>query len=355
MSLLLPACIGGSSESPRTTTTTARPSLRVEPIATIDPGRGRVHSVVTWEHYVGWTAGTSGPDEDPNQVFVHDLATKETRVLARTRFRGGTIPRIRASKDSVVYLDMSRIATDADPRTDWHMYEVSVSTGKERRLASSASDADRQDPPLPSVVWPWVAWFQATESDASVQSLDLRNGRHQTLVASTSGEQLSMDDVTATVHYDDDNGAGGRDVFAVPADGSGPPKRITTSGKADFAIARNGGVVWQEPPEADSESLWFKAVDAGQAHRFSTASSDWPDAGSNAFPGRGFVVWLLGPKLLVRDVDARLSAVPLQEKEVSIPARWWVDGVRVAWATLSDVGTAQERSVIHVAAVSVPD
>ena len=335
-------------------TAPARPPLHVESLATIDPGRGRVHSVVTWEHYVGWADAAEGPDVDPNRVVVHDLDTKQTRVLARTRFPGGTIPRVRAGRDSLVYVDMSRVASDADPETDWHMYEVSVPTGKARLLASSSSPADRADPPLPSLSWPWVAWFQAgADGSRSVRSLDLRDGEQRELAASTAGGQLSMDDLTATVYYDDDNGSGGRDVFAVPADGSAQPRRVTTSGRADFPIARNGGLAWQEPPNADSDSLWYKAGADGEPRQISVPSDDRPTAGSNPFPGRGFVVWLLGSRLVVRDSTGALPPVSLQERDVSIPARRWVEGNRVVWATWTGIGTSNEQSTIYVAEVRV--
>jgi hypothetical protein len=321
----------------------------VEPVATVDPGSGRVYSVVTWGHFVAWAAGAS-PDADPDRLFLYDLDTKETRVVARTKYRGGTIPRLRASNDSIVYVDMNRVASDADASVEWQMYELSVSTGVERTLARSQSASDRENPPIPSVAWPWVVWFHPEKEGRSVRSFDLRDGRHRVLAPATSAGQLSLDDTTATAHYDDAT-TGGRDIFALPADGSSSPKKVTSSGRADFPIARNGGVAWQEPPNADSESLWFKEVAGGEPRRVSEPGSGGPTAGSSPFPGRGFVVWLLGDQLVVRDTSAMLPPVVVQQADVSIPGRWWVDGDRLAWATLRGIGGTSERSEIHVARI----
>ncbi len=327
------------------------PSLRVDTVATIDAGGGRAHSLVTWGRYVAWTAGAAGPDEDPNEILVHDLDSKQTRVVARTRFPRGTIPRVRGSGESLVFLDMSRVPTDSDAGSDWHMYEVSISTGKQRRLLSSTGKADREDPPIPSIAWPWVVWFRPAGDAYTLQSLDLREARERTVARSPAGGQLSLDNETLTAYYDDDNGANGRDVFAVPVDGSAPPRRVTTSGKADFPLARNGAVAWQEPPGGRSEALLYKAASTDTVHRVSTPSSTWPEAGRNPFPGRGFVVWLMGSQLLVRAASGQSPPTVLEERHASIPARWWVEADRVAWATLTGVGTANERSVIHVAHV----
>jgi hypothetical protein len=356
--LLLPACVGGRSRAPSPSSTARSPSpaLTVEPIVTVDPGVGRVHSVVTWGHYVGWAAGTDappGPGVQPSRVLVHDLDDKTTRVLARTHFPGGTIERIRASKDTVVYVDLAREATAEQPGAPWHLYEVSVSTGRERRLASSATALDEENPPRPSIVWPWVAWLQATDAEGrvAVRSLDLRNGEQRTLVPSSTGVQSSMDDVTASVYYDDDNGTGGRDVFAVPVDGSGPPTRVSASGRAGFPIARNGAVAWQQPPGGDSDSLWHKALPRGPEQQFAATSEGLP-AGSNSFPGRGFVVYLGREGLMVGHPSGAVPPVRLDEGgDASIPARWWVEGDRVAWASIRDVGSPEERSTIHLSRV----
>lgn len=351
LSFLLPACAGSRNASlpqPSTAPTTPEGGLRLEPVVTIDPGPGRVHSVVVWDHFVGWAAGPTA-DADPDRLFLYNLETKDSRVIARTKYRGGTIPRLRASKDSVVYVDMNRVASDVDASVEWHMYELSLSTGRERTLARSASASDLERPPIPSVAWPWVVWFQPEEQGRTVRSFDLRDGRQKVLASASTAGQLSLDDTTANAHYDDASREG-RDVFSVPADGSSPPSQVTTSGRADFPIARNGGVSWQEPPEADSMSLWFKEVTA-QPRRVSEAGAYGPTAGSNPFPGRGFVVWLLGNQLVARDSAAVRPHVVVQEADVSIPARWWVDGDRVAWATLTSIGTPNERSEIRVSRV----
>jgi hypothetical protein len=355
---LLPACSGGR-EGRAPTTTTPRPPIRIEAIASVDASPGIVGSVVTWERYVGWT-GAATPDDEPNQVLVHDLDTRTTRVIARSRFGAeGTIPRFRASRDTVVYVDLDRMASDVNPRTKWRMYSLSVSTGEERLLGSSTSVAEEEDPSRPSVAWPWVVWFQATgnaHGDVMVRSFDLRDGRYRTLVPATFAGQLSIDDTTGTVYYDTDNGSGGRDVFAVPADGSGAPRRVTTSGLADFPIARNGGLVWQHPPGADSESLWYQPVTGGRPQRFSQRSEQH-HAGSNAFPGRGFVVWSGLDGLMAGDFDGGRAVVVQPRRQgkgnvtgLDTSPRWWVEGNRVAWAMRRGF-TRDSQSTVHVAVV----
>jgi hypothetical protein len=315
--------------------------------------------VVTWEHWVVWV-GAAKPGDDTNQVLVHDLDTKVTRVVARTRFGAeGTIPRVRAGRDTVVYVDLDRIASDDNPRTKWHMYALSLSTGEERLLGSSTNRAEEEDPSRPSVAWPWVVWFQATgdeHGNVSVRSYDLRDGRYRTLVDATFAGQLSIDDTTGLVHYDTDNGSGGRDVYAVPADGSAPPKRMTTSGLADFPIARNGGLVWQQPPNGDSDSLWYKPVRGGKPQQFSKRSKD-SDAGNNAFPGRGFVLWSGGSQLTITDPSGGKPSVVLQARgslrdlvHLDTGARWWVEGDRVAWAMMDGYGR-EAQSTVHVVVI----
>lgn len=355
---LLPACTG-SRDVPPTTTTMPKPPIRIERLTAVEAPPGLLYSVVTWEHYVGWT-GAARPGDEPNQVLVHDLDTKATRVVARSRFGGdGTIPRFRASKDMVVYVDLDRMASDDDPRTKWRMYAISLSTGEEHLLGSSTNQADEEDPSRPSVAWPWVVWFQATgdeHGNVSVRSYDLRDGRYRTLVEATLAGQLSIDDTTETVYYDTDNGSGGRDVYAVPADGSAEARRVTTSGLAAFPIARNGGLVWQQPPNADSDSLWYKPVNGGRPRRFSKRSKDY-HAGDNAFPGRGFVLWYGASELTVADPSGGRSPVVLQARggmrglvHLNTSARWWVEGDRVAWATQDGYGR-EAQSTVHVAVI----
>jgi hypothetical protein len=328
----------------------------------IEAPRGLIGSVVTWDHFVGWT-GAAKPGDDPNQVLVHDLDTMTTRVVARTRFpREGTIPRFRASRDTVVYVDLDRVGSDDNPRTKWRMYALSLSTGEERLLANSTNQAEEEDPSRPSVAWPWVVWFQATgdeQGNVSVRSYDLRDGRYRTLVEATPAGQLSIDDTTALVHYDTDNETGGRDVYAVPADGSVPPRRVTTSGLADAPIARNGGLAWQvqqQPPYADAESLWYQPVAGGKPQRFTHATDGLP-AGDNVFPGRGFVVSGQLSNLMVADPYGGRPQVALfafkgihDLVHLDTAARWWVEGDRVVWATMNGYGR-EAQSTVHVAVI----
>ena len=359
---LLPACAG--SKEARTTTTVTAPStvpkrdLRVVRIAEVDPGAGRVASVITWDHFVAWVGAStvsSGIEGEPNQVLVHDLETKTTRVVARTGFPKGTINRVRAHRDTLVYVDQQRVTTDSEPGTSWHMYAFSLTTGELRRLASSRSPADENDPARPSIAWPWVAWLQSTgdeEGHVAVRRIHLETGQEKVLVPSTAAGQFSMDDVTGTVFYDDDNGAGGRDVFRVPADGSMGPTKVTSSGKADFPIARNGGLVWQQPPGSDSDSLWYRPLPEGTETKFALSSAGGIPAGTNSFPGRGFVVWSDGKGLNVAyPMEPPRPAVLVQDRtSLSIGARWWVDGQRLVWATVKGYGD-DERSLIHLASV----
>src|SRR5688572_6871965 len=92
---LLPSCTGSRDASRPTTTAPPKPQIRVEPLATVEAPPGLLSSVVTWEHYVGWTSAAR-PGDEPQQVLVHDLDTKITRAVAHSRFSNGTIYGIEA-------------------------------------------------------------------------------------------------------------------------------------------------------------------------------------------------------------------------------------------------------------------
>lgn len=59
------------------------------------------------------------------------------------------------------------------------------------------------------------------------------------------------------------------------------------------------------------------------------------------------MVWLGVDGLMAADLSGRFASVTL-ETNPSIPARWWVDGNRVAWATTRGVGSTHEHSTVHL-------
>jgi len=241
------------------------------------------------------------------------------------------------------------------------MYALSLSTGEERLLDSSTSPAEEENSPAPSIAWPWVAWYQATDDDygnAPIRVFDLRDGSSRTVAAVPTAGPLSLEDTTGTVYYEADNGSGGRDVYAVPADGSVPPRRVTTSGLAASPMARNGGVVWRQPLYSDADSLWYEPVTGGKPQQFSKRSEQY-GAGDGAFPGRDFVVWSGLEGLMVADPAGGRPAVVLQKRSqggkddlviLDTAADWWAEGDRVAWVTRNGYGP-EAQSTVHVAVI----
>lgn len=144
------------------------------------------------------------------------------------------------------------------------------------------------------------------------------------------------------VVYDDVSDRG-RDIFVVPADGSGPPRRVTTTGTVTFPTFANGWAAWQEVIEArrdtpqgyrtDLDPMWSVSLTGGEPIRF--------ERGEHPVAGDGFVLAHIANRGLVAYDIARPTDEPLlvaPEDSVDWGSRWDVEGAVAVW-------TAPDRSV----------
>ncbi len=353
--LLLPACSGGSRSAPdQAPTTETLPIIRTQPTATITPPAGTVESLTAWDHYVAWVGQSPealAGDRDTDQVLVHDLKAQTTRVVAKTGFRNGTIVRVRGHGDHVVFLDQARIPSGGEPATPWVAYVASVQTGQTQRIAASAGRLDEAMPAVPNIAGPWVVWLELVDAERGtvrIRSFNHKDGTHRVLAEQVSAGQATIDDTTEAVFFDDENGEGAWDVYRVPADGSGPAVRVTSSGATAFPIARNGGVVWQQPTTGASDSLWYAPISSPERAVRVTGQRN----ATNAVPGKGFVLWAdAAGKLLVSAARQDEPGVVVADASVlDTAARWSAAGSTFAFSTRRNAG---DQATIHVVRVDV--
>jgi hypothetical protein len=272
-----------------------------------------------------------------------------TTIIARASSADSEIDWVRGSRSTVVYTELGQTPSDEDPLVPWAVYAVDLGTGRKRRIAASKGPNDEIIQPFPSIEWPWVVDVappsKPSSETADIVAYDLRDGARSALVASRNPASVTIDH--GLVFYDDTSGMGARDLFVVPVDGSSKPRRLTSSGRVALAIAANGAVTWQEPPQGDPDSLWYMLITRPDSPiRFA-------QEGSNAFPGQGVVLWYMRGELVAADPhNAQERAVldsPNQSSGSipSIPAKWSAFGDRVVWA--SDVVGDRPSSTIHVA------
>jgi hypothetical protein len=306
-----------------------------------------VYSITTWDHYVAWAGGDSEAS-NPNRIALYDLDTRITRVIARSSWNTGEIDWVRGSRGTIVYTELARIPSDEDPNVPWRVFAVDISTGRKRQIAASKRPSDEILQPFPSIEWPWIVDISppskpSTET-ADIVSYDLRDGRRLVLVPSGHPGSVTIDH--GLVFYGEITG-GQQDLFVVPVDGSGKPRRLTTSGRVALPKAANGGVTWQEPPQGDPDSLWYMPTNPlGSPIQFA-------QGGSNAFPGQGFVLWYtVDGRLVASDpLDAREPTVLDSPDQTtgsipSLPAKWWTFGDRAAW--VSDIIGDLPTATIHI-------
>lgn len=355
---LLPACTGSrnSAGSSSRTTVPRVPSAEysISSVAEITPDIGWVESLATWDHFVAWvgqSAESHARQWEPDQVVLHDLRSRRTHIVARTRFPNGTIRRVRGNGDTLVFVDQASVTTAERPTTAWELYAFSISTGQARLLAASKSARDQAVTPLPNIVEPWVVWYRANDSEVesvAIVAVNLHTAGFVTIVQSANVGQLTIEESSLEVYYDDDNESGGRDIYRVSLQNDRVVSRVTTQGDVGFPVARNAAVVWQRIGTAGSYSLWYKPV-SGEA----LSVND--DAGvTNAVPGDGFVIWADGASnLVVGDpLGQRTVKQVAESSELDTAARWAVSDRRIVWSTVKGYGQEQQ-SAIHVAEVII--
>jgi hypothetical protein len=173
-------------------------------------------------------------------------------------------------------------------------------------------------------------------------SYNLANGMQRILVHQTRASSVTVDG--PFVYYDGNPQPGQVDVYRVRADASGPPERLTTTGRVALPFARNGAITWQEPQQGPAQSEWIMPIEPiGMPRMLDTSHA------GNARPGNGFAIWLSDDGSSLMGEARAGPRFVIGAQNLSISARWAVSGNEVAWATsgLKDLSA----TTIHVGTV----
>src|SRR5688572_616728 len=222
----------------------------------------RLSSLRIWGHYLAYVA-------DRRSVVVCDLDTG--RVLEAASVEGesqAVLDYVVGAGDVVVYSRLSHVpnVTGRDAFAEWTIESFDLRTGHRRVVARSGAegsvDTRYEFLPTPAAEWPWVTWTKATEADddgqsgsGAVHTLDLRSGQER-VVAPGSRRPGRVGVSRGTVVFDGtvegEPDPARRDLYAVPADGSAPPRRLTTQGRVRSPIVRDGLIAWRTRATAEA-------------------------------------------------------------------------------------------------------
>jgi hypothetical protein len=349
----------------RASTSKSSSPLIAKPQAAVATEDSYIGSLVTWGGYMAWM-GYSDPSGKGARIFVHDLKSKKTEVLAKDLFAGG-LSWVRGGGNFVVYLSLAHLPCDDLPQDKrdttcltkprpWQVLSADLKSGKQNQIAASKTAADEVYPPLPEVSFPYAVWANPpTEASSSsprgIAVYDFKSKKKQTVLPGTIVARATVGNGTL-VYAAAVPGAGKWDLFSASPEGK-KIRRLTNSGRVIFPRTSDSLVTWQEKqaasggqPQADL-SAWVTRI-SGKSRPLRIAAK-----GSNPAPGDGFVVWVAlpseGEQLLLRDDQAKTQPVVL-EQQPNFAAGWWADGSRLVWATTSQDGP-KLTSVIHVAEV----
>lgn len=355
--LLLVACPG---DKPRRALSSPSPSpsprpLRIVEEKTFPAEDPTVDSLVAWGHYVAWAGGDGGKARR-NRIVVYDLDSGRRRVIARASTKAARTDGVQGSGETVVYYELAREPNEVVERgtaVPWVIYGFDLKSGSRFRILSDRNDRANEQPtwPYPSIDGDWIVEsLDEPPSDTldrmgSIYVYDVKKRAGRVVAKGVRG--LGLVDVDSGLVVYEAASAAGTDAFAMPADGSGPPILLTTSGDVSYLEAANGALTWAgkraDPTQPGSEPHWWLPMHGnGSATLFVTGSL-------STYPGTGFVVWASdfnAPKLLVRDPLGSETPAVAEMESLDLSARWVAVGERIVWAT-----GAEGSLVIHVARV----
>lgn len=303
-----------------------------------------VQSLWVWGggRYIAWA---EGPSNAP-VILLYDRTSGQTRALLRGPTAAATFYPVRGEGDTVVAVEEPDMPNDAQPNTTWQIVAVDVTTGHVVVVRKSPRPTPGTLVPSPEFDGRWVVWEQPqgdTVDTTNLMSFDMRTGRTLTLATRVPYAGPGVED--GVVYYRQQR-ADSADLFRVAADGSTPAVQLTHSGKVGGIVVRNGGLAWNQPPTGDPSSIWYMALG-------STTPAELLSPANQAFPGRGFVVYVVPPDdgqlLAVATAHAGGDALPLSTGFPGNLAGWSVDGDIVVWAEPHPGPTS--TTVIHVAEV----
>lgn len=326
-----------------------------ERLADVPVTSGQLLDLTIWDHYLAYV-------EDLDRVVVCDLRTgRSTVVVDKVEGSWATFRAPDGSKDVVVYT-VSGSPTGTGPvwrDRSWTIEAVDLGTGGRRRIAGGHSD---NLPPEAAVDWPWVAWAEpAGERSSVVRTLDLRTGRRRTVVPAAHASRRPDDVQVADglLVFAEVDGTRARDLFTVPADGSSPPRRLTSQGHVVNHLLGDGRLVWRNAPSSLLVETWTMVV--GREKEPTQVALDL----LTAIPGSDFLA-VLESFLTAREIrqDLPLAVVDLVHpgsppvplfdgtmETVDPKTEWDVSGDLVAWATFEPDLEVTPRRHLHIARV----
>lgn len=366
--LLTAACSGSSVPADRTAPPPSSPSAAssssLSPDASPSPPGLRVREVRRIEvpgfspeqadlfgDYVVW-GGRTEHYGDAKAIWLHDLRSRESRVIARATQAGHFMSWARGSGERVVYVDTSERA--------WSIYVLSLVDGS-RRLVARSSRADNVGfVPAPVIERDWIVWDEALTGGADADpenptsrlwALNTATGKRRLLTT----EQLYMPVLDAgRVSFVGIHGTR-QDAYAVDLNAQPPagPRALTRSGNVGGLAAGGGYTVYYEPVAGDATSVNRVRTAGGKPELVSS-----PGGGDLAV-GDGFVLWFDTGGVVVKRLDDASDYVTLLPERRSVITRVSADGRRAVFG--EDVTTESNpdgltaltgRVVLHVVEIA---
>lgn len=329
-----PASSASTSTSTSSTTTVA--SATVEVVATIAVEPAVTLNLTTWDGRVAWGAG---PDaEHIDRVDVWDETTGIVTTVARSTSPTGSTDWVRGDRDTIVFTDLARQASDDDPLTPWTIRTVDLVTGASKTIATS-TPAEELGAPFPVIAWPWVVWIASDDTTSSVVAHNVDTDERRVLVADVAAVAVDIDG--DDVAYSVQDAGGGRDVFVVGLDG-GAPQQVTTTGLVQLFSFGDGMLSWTE--EVDGvRAVW--AAEQGGGWRPALVSET---SAGNAVSGDGFVAWFAEDLTVSVAAADGGPALRMDTGPARVSARLDASGERLVWAT----NDRPERNLITVAEIA---
>ncbi|MGN6574710.1 MAG: hypothetical protein ACTHKG_03405 [Nocardioides sp.] len=320
----------------------------MEPVATLDLAATDIGPLAMDRRQVVFPFG-SAASGGWDRVGAYIPGEQATRTLARSRWSDGFINWVAVAGDWVAWVDQSHRQGDDQPRVLWRVRALNTATGERRLLAGNG---DVPGPYVPQVHGHGrsLFWTQA-EPDRSAREMVWRPAwtRPRALLRHT---EMTPGSETATggrlVYLGPAARPGqghtvGGDCWAVPLDGSMPPRPLTRTALAMGCAAAAGRVVWTEhvdpaaplPPDGELDDPYEVR---------SSSLSGGPDrllhrgylATGYRVAGNGFALWTgSGGRLVVHRTTS--------DATVRLPGRadrFASDGDDlVAYATVTRTGT----------------
>jgi hypothetical protein len=330
--LMLTACAGQTASSQTTPKATGAQSLTVAKTLISPRQAGEIDHIGVFSHYVTWVAAALKPET----VQVYDLRSRTETSVATGSTSQALLDFPRGAGDTLTYMELPKVPNDADPETTWRMFAINLLDKSRRLLLSSQRPVSYLLAPIPQLDGHWIAWAEETPNSQPISSqvvtYDLTTGIRRVLVEHLTTELVGITE--GKVVYQADSGPGGRDIFEVPADGSGVPVQITKAGNAVAPVAGGGWVAWMQRGVSGYESLLAQPL-SGSATPIRIAG---PNQGNPAL-GSGYIAWLsqdgdLMARRLVGGVAPSLQLEP--SSKFLLPARLGAAGDLLSWARATD-------------------